>query len=90
MGVLSRYDVIRDFHSGVANILAFAFGLHIVGALWHRIVRRDGVMQSISLGGSLLDEGMLRRRFGESASGPSLQFRLMRKGPLVIPKLTYE
>jgi cytochrome b561 len=48
LSMTSRFDIIRDFHSGVANILGFLFGLHFVGALWHRFVRCDGVMQSIS------------------------------------------
>ncbi len=45
----SRFAYIRVFHEFASGVLALAFGLHFVGALWHRIVRRDGVMQSISL-----------------------------------------
>jgi cytochrome b561 len=43
------FSFIRETHEFVAGVLGVAFGLHLTGALWHRIVRRDGVMQSISL-----------------------------------------
>lgn len=45
----ARFDAMRDFHAFSAGVVGWLFGLHLVGALWHRIVRRDGVMQSISL-----------------------------------------
>jgi cytochrome b561 len=45
----NRFSFVRDFHEFVSGVLGWAFGLHFVGALWHRVVRRDGVMQSISI-----------------------------------------
>jgi cytochrome b561 len=43
------FSFIRESHEFASGVLGWAFGLHVTGALWHRIVRRDGVMQSISV-----------------------------------------
>ena len=45
----SRFSFMRDVHLAGLVILARLLILHLVGALWHRFVRHDGVMQSISL-----------------------------------------
>lgn len=44
-----RFAFIRGFHEVSARILLGLFLLHLAGALWHRLIRRDYVMQSISL-----------------------------------------
>lgn len=44
-----RFSYLRFVHLAGLLILARLLALHLVGALWHRLVRRDGVMQSISL-----------------------------------------
>jgi cytochrome b561 len=49
LDMTSTFSFIRDFHEFTSGVLGWAFGLHLCGALWHRIVRRDGVMQSISV-----------------------------------------
>lgn len=43
------FSVTRRLHEFAFGVLVLAFALHLCGALWHRVVRRDGVMQSISL-----------------------------------------
>ena len=45
----ARFSFLRTFHLVSFAILARLVGLHLIGALWHRFVRHDGVMQSISL-----------------------------------------
>lgn len=44
-----RFSFLRGVHLVGLAILARLLVLHLVGALWHRLVRHDGVMQSISL-----------------------------------------
>ena len=44
-----RFSYLRFVHLAGLVILARLLALHLVGALWHRFVRHDGVMQSISL-----------------------------------------
>ena len=44
-----RFSFLRGVHLVSLAILARLLVLHLVGALWHRLVRHDGVMQSISL-----------------------------------------
>lgn len=44
-----RFSFLRSVHLAGLVILARLLILHLVGALWHRFVRLDGVMQSISL-----------------------------------------
>ena len=45
----SRFSFFRFVHLAGLVILVRLLALHLVGALWHRFVRHDGVMQSISL-----------------------------------------
>ncbi len=42
-----RFANIRDFREFISQSLGWLVALHICGALWHRIVRNDGVLQSI-------------------------------------------
>ena len=49
LNMSSRFSLLRGVHLAGLVILARLLALHLVGALWHRFVRRDGVMQSISL-----------------------------------------
>ena len=44
-----RFSFLRSAHLVGLAILGRLLALHLVGALWHRFVRHDGVMQSISL-----------------------------------------
>lgn len=44
-----RFAFIRGFHEVSARVLLGLFVAHLIGALWHRLIRRDYVMQSISL-----------------------------------------
>lgn len=44
-----RFSYLRFVHLAGLVILARLLALHLVGALWHRFVRRDGVMESISV-----------------------------------------
>ena len=44
-----RFSFLRFVHLAGLVILARLLALHLVGALWHRFVRHDGVMQSISM-----------------------------------------
>ncbi len=45
----NRFSFLRTVHLAGLVVLARLLILHLVGALWHRFVRRDGVMESISL-----------------------------------------
>lgn len=45
----SRFSFFRFVHLAGLVILARLLALHLVGALWHRFVRRDGVLESISV-----------------------------------------
>jgi cytochrome b561 len=49
LGMTRTFSFIRESHEFASGVLGWAFGLHLCGALWHRVVRRDGVTQSISL-----------------------------------------
>ena len=40
-------NVARDLHEFVANTTLFLIGAHIAAALWHKLVRKDGVWESI-------------------------------------------
>ena len=44
----SRFSLIRDTHEVMAGLLGWLFAAHLAGALWHRLVRGDGVLGSIS------------------------------------------
>ena len=49
LNMSSRFSLLRGVHLAGLVILARLLALHLIGALWHRFVRHDGVMQSISL-----------------------------------------
>ena len=38
-------------HGWIASVLAILIGLHVLGALWHGLVRRDGVIRRMGFGG---------------------------------------
>jgi len=38
-------------HGWIASVLAILIGLHVLGALWHWLVRRDGVMRRMGWSG---------------------------------------
>jgi cytochrome b561 len=38
-------------HGWIASVLAVLIGLHVLGALWHGLVRRDGVIRRMGFGG---------------------------------------
>ena len=42
-------------HSWIATVLAILIALHVAGALWHWLVRRDGVMRRMGFGGRRVD-----------------------------------
>lgn len=42
-----RFSFIRETHEFASGLLGWLFGLHFCGAIWHRIIRKDGVLQSI-------------------------------------------
>lgn len=44
-----RFSFARDAHEFAAGLLGWLFAAHLAGALWHLFVRRDGVMQAISV-----------------------------------------
>ncbi|MBP1807008.1 cytochrome b [Rubellimicrobium aerolatum] len=45
----TRFALARDLHEFMAELLGWLFAAHFVGALWHRVVRHDGVLRSISV-----------------------------------------
>ena len=47
------FDVFPTFvaHGWIASVLAILITLHVLGALWHGLVRRDGVMRRMGFGG---------------------------------------
>jgi cytochrome b561 len=45
----ARFANIRDFHEFSVGLMGWLFGAHFAGALWHLLVRRDGVMQAMAL-----------------------------------------
>jgi cytochrome b561 len=49
----ATFDAYPTFHlhGWIATILAILVGLHVLGALWHGLVRRDGVMRRMGFGG---------------------------------------
>ncbi len=51
------FDAYPTFHAHgwIATLLALLIGLHVAGALWHGLVRRDGVMRRMGLGGRRVD-----------------------------------
>lgn len=49
ISMTTQFSFAREFHQLMSLVLGGAFGLHIAGALWHRLVRQDGVMQSVGL-----------------------------------------
>ena len=42
-------------HGWIATLLALLIALHVAGALWHWLVRHDGVTRRMGLGGRQLD-----------------------------------
>jgi len=38
-------DTLQDIHELMGNAVYFLVGLHVVGALWHHFMRRDGIFQ---------------------------------------------
>lgn len=46
-GDASRFDVIRPFHETGTKILAVLLVLHVGAALYHGLIRRDGVFRSM-------------------------------------------
>jgi cytochrome b561 len=40
-------DAAREVHEFVANLTLVIIGAHVAAALWHKLVRRDGVWESI-------------------------------------------
>lgn len=57
ISMTTEFSFVRAFHRFMSVALGGALGLHIAGAFWHRLVRRDGVMQSIGLWGKKKAEG---------------------------------
>ena len=51
------FDAYPTFHllGWIATILAILIVLHVLGALWHWLARRDGVMRRMGFGGRKLD-----------------------------------
>jgi cytochrome b561 len=47
------YPTLRA-HGWIAALLAILIALHVLGALWHALVRRDGVMRRMGFGGRRL------------------------------------
>ena len=49
----ATFDAFPTFHlhGWIALVLAILIGLHVAGALWHWLARRDGVMGRMGLGG---------------------------------------
>ena len=48
MHMTTRFALLRDAHEVAAGLLGWLFAAHLAGALWHWLVRRDGVARSIS------------------------------------------
>jgi cytochrome b561 len=44
-----QFSFIRDTHEALSALLGWLFAAHFAGALWHKFIRQDGVLQSISL-----------------------------------------
>jgi cytochrome b561 len=42
-------------HGAIATVLAILIALHVLGALWHWLVRHDGVMRRMGFGGRRLE-----------------------------------
>jgi cytochrome b561 len=47
LSLTQRFSMIRDVHEFISQTLGWLVVIHIVGAVWHRLVRHDGVLQSI-------------------------------------------
>ena len=49
----ASFDAYPTFiaHGWIAALLAILIALHVLGALWHALVRRDGVMRRMGFGG---------------------------------------
>ena len=53
----ASFDAYPTFHvhGWIALVLAILIGLHVLGALWHWLVRHDGVMRRMGWGGRRMD-----------------------------------
>ena len=53
----TSFDAYPTFraHGVIAAVLAILVALHVLGALWHWLVRRDGVMRSMGFGNRRVD-----------------------------------
>ena len=53
----ATFDAYPSFvaHGWIASLLAVLIALHVAGALWHWLVRRDGVMRRMGVGGRRVD-----------------------------------
>ena len=54
-------DAASDVHEFVANLTLFVIGAHIAAALWHKLMRRDGVWESMGTPWWQPKAGWLRR-----------------------------
>lgn len=52
----ARRGFLLNLHEAVASALILLIGLHLLGAIWHWIVRKDGVWQSMLWGSRRLIE----------------------------------
>ena len=43
----ARFELARETHECAAGLLGWLFDPHDMGALWHRVARRDGVLEAI-------------------------------------------
>ncbi len=53
----ASFEVYPTFraHGAIATVMTVLIALHVLGALWHWLVRRDGVMRRMGLGGRQVD-----------------------------------
>ena len=53
----ATFDAYPTFrlHGWIALVLAILIGLHVLGALWHGLARRDGVMRRMGFGGRRIE-----------------------------------
>jgi cytochrome b561 len=53
----ATFDAYPTFiaHGWIATLLALLIALHVAGALWHWLARRDGVMRRMGFGGRRVD-----------------------------------
>lgn len=59
-------NITRDIHEGAANLTLFLIAAHVAAALWHKLMRQDGIWESMSTPWWEPNSGWLPKRLSDT------------------------